>query len=221
MTLLGESDSSPRLAAAALPKKKARQIFVAYPYRIYDRDDYRRVFKEVEKAFQVKFVFADEKISTLHILEKIRQYILESELSIYDITGWNSNVTLELGLALGLGETAFIAFDPSKTDVDEVPSDLRGIDRMQYSSFHGLQEVIERLVAQELPVPTTHDVENQLTELRESVLRLVTADEGLKIADIAKALGVTTDLAQVVVRPLVGAGLRTEGERRGTKYFRS
>ncbi|MCX7902851.1 MAG: hypothetical protein N2483_11385, partial [Burkholderiaceae bacterium] len=81
------------------PTRNPRQIFVAYPYTLYDTSDYRKPYKELSKAFNVQFVFADEKITTLHILQKIADYIRSSRCGIYDISGWNANVTLELGLA--------------------------------------------------------------------------------------------------------------------------
>jgi RNase H-fold protein (predicted Holliday junction resolvase) len=75
-----------RVVPAQLTSKVARQVFVAYPYRLYPRADYRRVFVELSEAFDVKFVFADEAISTLHVLDKIKNYITESEFGIYDIS---------------------------------------------------------------------------------------------------------------------------------------
>lgn len=209
----------PAFSPASLPKKVARQVFVAYSYRLYPEADYRRVYGSLAKAFNARFVFADEKITNLHILEKIQGYIRESQFGIYDISGWNPNVTLELGLALGLDELAYIAIDPSKTPVDEVPSDLRGIDRIQYASYTELEERIGTLLGQQMPLPKMHEAENQLDELRQQVFGMVNEDIGLKMADMAKALGVSTALAQIVVRPLVGRGLRTEGQRRGTRYY--
>lgn len=203
------------------PARKPRQIFVAYSYRLYPLADYRRVYNELAKAFQVEFVFADEKITSLHILQKIESYIRESQFGIYDISGWNPNVTLELGLAYGLSERAFIAIDPAKTDVKEVPADLRGIDRIQYSSHAELQAGLEKLLAQELPVVRAHDVENQLTELREQTVQLVGQSQGLKMTDIAKLLGVSVDMAKLVVRPLIGDKLHAQGNTRATKYFLS
>lgn len=201
------------------PARKPRQIFVAYSYKLYPKADYRRVYNELKQAFQVEFVFADEKITNLHILQKIANYIRESRFGIYDISGWNPNVTLELGLAFGLTEKSFIAIDPSKTDINEVPSDLRGMDRIQYGSYTELQTGLERLLAQEFPVQPTHDVENQLAQLRAQTLKLISESEGLKIPDIANLLGVSIDMAKVVVRPLVGDKLRIEGVKRGAKYY--
>ena len=201
------------------PARKPRQIFVAYSYKLYPKDDYRRIYNELKKAFQVEFVFADEKITNLHILQKIANYIRESRFGIYDISGWNPNVTLELGLAFGLTEKSFIAIDPSKTDINEVPSDLRGMDRIQYASYTELQAGLERLLVQEFPLQPTHDVEGQLTQLREQTVKIISDSEGLKMTDIAKLLGVSVDMAKVVVRPLVGDKLRIEGVKRGAKYY--
>ncbi len=202
------------------PTRKPRQIFVAYSYKLYPKADYRRVYNELAKAFNVDFVFADEKITNLHILQKIANYIRESRFGIYDISGWNPNVTLELGLAFGLGEKSYIAIDPSKTVIDEVPSDLRGMDRIQYASYTELQAGLEKLLLQEFPVQTAHDVENQLVQLREQTVKLIAESEGLKIPDIANLLGVSIDMAKVIVRPLVEVGkLRIEGVKRGAKYF--
>lgn len=216
-----EPGQSVSILAPGLPNpaRKPRQIFVAYSYKLYPKADYRRVFADLAKAFKVEFVFADEKITNLHILQKIANYIRESRFGIYDISGWNPNVTLELGLAFGLSEKPFIAIDPSKTNVDEVPSDLRGMDRIQYGSYAELQAGLERLLAQEFPVQPAHDVENQLTQLREQAVKVIAESEGLKVPDIAKLLGVSIDMAKVVVRPLVGDKLRIEGVKRGAKYY--
>ena len=201
------------------PARNARQVFVAYSYRLYPKADYRKVYSDLKAAFQVEFVFADEKITNLHILQKIANYIRESRFGIYDISAWNPNVTLELGLAFGLSEKAYIAIDPSRTNVDEVPADLRGIDRIQYGSYAELGAGLEKLLAQEFPVQPKHDVENQLTQLRSQTLRVVGESEGLKLVDIAKLLGVSVDMAKVVVRPLIGESLRTTGQTRGTRYY--
>lgn len=202
------------------PSRSPRQIFVAYSYKLYPKADYRKVYQELAKAFQVEFVFADEKITNLHILQKIANYIRSSRFGIYDISGWNPNVSLELGLAFGLSEKPYIAIDPSKTPIDEVPSDLRGIDRIQYGSYSELQAGLERLLTQEFPIQPKHDMENQLVQLRGQAVKLVSeAPEGLKMPDIANALGVSIDMAKVIVYPLVSKELRTEGVKRGARYL--
>ncbi|MCS0494344.1 hypothetical protein NVS89_04485 [Ancylobacter sp. MQZ15Z-1] len=211
----GEPNSLPRLG------KKQKYVFVAYPYRIYNKNDYRKPYHEIAKAFSVTFVFADERISTLHILDKIRGHIRECEFGIYDITGWNPNVTLELGLALGLGEKAFIAFDPKKTELKEVPSDVQGIDRIQYDSFYSLGEQLTRLIGQEFPIQRRHEAQGQMEKLRQETLDLIAKAglEGIGVSTIAEALGANVELIKVVVRPMVGKELFAKGKKRGTKYL--
>lgn len=202
-------------------QKVERQIFVAYAYGLYPRADYRRVFTTVSKALDVEFRFADEKITDMHILKKVQGYIEESQFGIYDISGWNANVTLELGLAFGLSERAFIAFDPTKTPLEEVPADLRGFDRIQYESYTELEQRVADLVSQELPLQGPAETEKPLDMMRRQVMSMLDEEDGIRIGDIAKGLGVTTELARVVIRPLIGHAVRTTGERRGTKYYRA
>ena len=64
------------------PARNPRQIFVAYPYTLYDTSDYRKPYKELAKAFNVNFAFTDEKITTLHILQKIADYMRSSKFGI-------------------------------------------------------------------------------------------------------------------------------------------
>ena len=85
-----------------------KQIFVAYAYNLYDQRDYRKVYTSLEKAFGVKFIFADEKITNMHILQKIISYIRGSDFSLFDISSWNPNVTLELGIALATSDDWYI-----------------------------------------------------------------------------------------------------------------
>lgn len=91
-----------------------KQVFVAYAYNLYDTRDYRKVFASLEKSFGIKFVFADEKITNMHILQKIISYIRGSDFALFDISAWNPNVTLELGIALAMSEDWYICFNPDK-----------------------------------------------------------------------------------------------------------
>ena len=198
--------------------KQPRQVFVAYSYVTYDKKDYRRAFDEVSKAFDIQFVFADEKISSPHILQKIANYIRESQFGIYDISSWNPNVTLELGLALGMGEQVLVALNPSKTEMSDVPSDLKGVDRLQYQSFSSLQEELERLMSQVLPPPKDEKAEGFLEDLQEKIVLQVQKTPKVGVATIAKAVGVNIELAKVAIRNELGVRLQSTSNRRGTKY---
>jgi predicted nucleotide-binding protein len=130
-----QTSSQGSVASAA----QRKQVFIAYSYKLYPKEDYRRIYRELEADYDVTFIFADEKITNMHIMKKIETFIRGSDFSIFDISGWNPNVTLELGFAMPINDQWYIAIDPSKTEVNEVPSDLRGLDRIQYGSYSELQ----------------------------------------------------------------------------------
>lgn len=128
---------------------RSKTIFVAYPWQVYrNRDRYKRAYTALSGEFDVRFVFAEDRLSARHVLEKIARLIQEADFGIYDITSWNPNVTLEYGLATGLRKPAFITFNPEKTDLDDVPADVRGFDRLQYSDFDDLNEKLRSFFAQ-------------------------------------------------------------------------
>jgi hypothetical protein len=214
-----EDASEDTEAVVAESPPSTKQVFVAYSYKAYPKADYRKVFTELEKTYDVKFVFADEKITNMHIMAKIISYIRSSDFSLFDITGWNPNVTLELGWAMASGDGWYICFDPSKTDVKEVPSDLRGIDRMEYDSYTALQAQLSVLLAQRYPKRTTAGIGSFLDEKRQQAIESLGKQPGLTMKSLAQLLGVETQVAQFLMQPLVGKTVETTGKTRGMKYY--
>src|SRR5713101_4080835 len=78
-------DAAEDTEAVAESPPSTKQVFVAYSYKAYPKADYRKVFTELEKTYDVKFVFADEKITNMHIMAKIISYIRGSDFSVFDI----------------------------------------------------------------------------------------------------------------------------------------
>lgn len=199
----------------------SRQIFVAYSYSIYDKRDYRRVFSDLEKDYDIKFIFADEKITNMHIMQKIISYIKTSDFSLFDISGWNPNVTLELGYAMCHSDKWYIAFNPDKTNLDEVPSDLKGIDRLQYRSFAEFSDKLIALLEQHYPRQQRKSLDEFLKQIEGDIVRLIENQPGIKMNEIADTLSINVRMAQSVVTPLLDRhAIRVEGVRRGAKYFR-
>jgi hypothetical protein len=194
------------------------KIFVAYPYS-FPQEDYRRPFSELEESFGVKFVYADEEITSKHILDKITGMIRDSRFCLFDISTWNPNVTLELGIAIGHRQDYYLLWNP-ETKQDQPPSDLGGHDRIQYTSYGKLADGLTKLLLQEFGVPKEgRDMATELEALRERVPDIVAKETGPRIADIADRLGVPTEMAQLIVRPLVGEVLETTGAKKGTRYW--
>ncbi len=117
------------------PAERTRRLFVAYPYD-FPKADYRRPFTELAKAFDVEFQFADERITNKHLLDKVTDMIVTARFSLFDVTTWNANVALELGIASGRGRDFYLLFNPTHADNPkaDVPADLGGLDRIQYTS---------------------------------------------------------------------------------------
>ena len=203
------------------PKENlTKQVFVAYAYTLYDKKDYRRVFSNLEKAYGVKFIFADEKITNMRILQKIISYIRGSDFSIFDISSWNPNVTLELGIALAMSEDWYICFNPEKTDIQEVPSDIRGIDRIQYSGFADLEDKLTVLLEQWYPLSNRVSIDEYFDTIEGEVVSLLQRQPGLKANEIGEVMNINKKMAQTVVKQLLEKGtLRSEGKTRATKYF--
>lgn len=197
-----------------------KQIFVAYAYNLYDKRDYRKVYSSLEKAFGVKFIFADEKITNMHILQKIISYIRGSDFSLFDISSWNPNVTLELGIALASSDDWYICFNPDKTDIKEVPSDIRGLDRIQYTSFTDFEDKLTILLDQWYPRSNRTTVDDYFQQTQNEAITLIDKTPGLKVNEIADILGMNLSMAKVVIAQLVSNGqIRIEGKTRGAKYY--
>jgi hypothetical protein len=186
--------------------KLRKQVFVAYSYRLYPKDDYRKLYKDLEEQYDVTFIFADEKITNMHIMKKIETFIRGSDFSIFDISGWNPNVTLELGFAMAVSDQWYIAIDPSKTEVNEVPSDLRGLDRIQYGSYTELGGKLSVLLEQRYPKRPRVSIDGYLEERRGEVRGLLKDHPGLTMMSISELLKVEVPVAQLVMRGLYERG---------------
>lgn len=201
-------------------KSESKTVFVAYSYKTYPKEDYRKVYKELESKYDVTFIFADEKITNMHIMKKIETFIRSSDFSIFDISGWNPNVTLELGFAMPVSDQWYIAIDPSKTEVKEVPSDLRGLDRIEYASYAELGSKLSLLMEQRYPRRKRSGIEEFLEERRTQVKNILRDHPGFTITSLAQLLQVDVPVAQLIVSPMMDdRELETTGVKKGTKYY--
>jgi len=119
---------------------KPNQIFVAMPYSS-DKLDMSDVYELGIKGALQKLGYdplrADEVFLGRDLMCNICQHIQESPVSIVDISDWNPNVLLELGMIYGWGRTA-ILLKYKKSNID-VPVDLRGMLYLEYDSVRSLR----------------------------------------------------------------------------------
>lgn len=199
-----------------MPTPADRHIFVAYPWELYeDRTAYKRAYTTSEKALNVKFDFAEQRVSTGTVLEKIVEMIESAALGIYDVSGWNANVTLEYGVAIGLSSKRFIAFNPALTDAGDVPTDVRGYDRLQYKDLDELSTAVEDLVVQELGTggPPIDPLESD----RRGLLQVIGAHPNQTLRGLTDVTGFRRDYVQLLLARS-RSELKITGATRGTRY---
>ncbi len=150
------------------------------------------------------------------MLDKIIGMIESTAFGIYDVSSWNANVTLEYGVARGLGSDAYIAFNPEKTDISDVPSDVRGYDRLQYGDLDDLSAKVEDLVVQELGTGTGATLD-PLEVDRRALLDTITQNPGNTTRQLAELTGQKVDYVQLLLRRS-SSELQTSGAKKGTRY---
>ncbi len=109
--------------------------FVGCPYR---KPFKFAAFRETLGKLPFAWYYADTTLSTRHLLSILTTYVKAVDFCIFDLSFWNANVALELGLAEGLGQEYYILVN--RTQSKDVPSDLKGMQGIDYSSIQGYED---------------------------------------------------------------------------------
>src|SRR6266446_1393874 len=109
-------------------------VFVGHPFGgRFAVNKFRRIFQELP----FKVIYGNTDLQTRHLLSIMKGNITKSDFSIFDLSDWNSNVALELGITEGLkrrpGKDYYILLNTRRSR--EVPADIRGIQRLEYTSY--------------------------------------------------------------------------------------
>jgi hypothetical protein len=125
-----------------MPKVRTRlpKVFVGHPFAgRFPVKKFRKIFKEL--PFDV--IYGNTDLQTRHLLNIMKGNISKSDFSIFDLSDWNPNVALELGLAEGIkrksAKAYYILLNSRRSG--DVPSDIRGIQRLEYTSYDFKAEV--------------------------------------------------------------------------------
>lgn len=115
-------------------------IFVGHVFKQDQLDDLREALDTAfsEVSF-VQLVYADTARFHGALFPKIMGLIDSSLFCIFDVSEQNTNVFLELGYALGRGKLCIPIIRAGAT----VPSDIAGFERLTYSSYKELCQVIK------------------------------------------------------------------------------
>ena len=135
---------------------KVYQVFIGCPFLIAIRNNYDKLKRDIENETPIHIVLADTTAvtSTDYLLEHITGLIRESAGCIFDVTGGNPNVSLEVGIAHALPADFLIALYTRKPRVQRnaqrtlehegetkpIISDLQGRNRVEYKTYGVLKE---------------------------------------------------------------------------------
>ena len=118
------------VAKATSSKTQLPRVFVGSPYGgAFNFKQFRRALN----ALPFRLVYAKDHLDTKHILTNCTTLIKRADFCLFDISTWNPNVTLELGLAEGMGVKYYILC--RKSQAKEVPTDLKGIQHIEYAGY--------------------------------------------------------------------------------------
>jgi hypothetical protein len=114
---------------------KLPSVFVGCPY---GKKFPFTTFRASLDRIPFRWYYADTRLSTKHLLGILTSYIKAVDFCIFDISLWNPNVALEIGLAEGLRVEYYILLNHNLSK--GVPADIQGLQRIEYDDPKGLAQ---------------------------------------------------------------------------------
>jgi predicted nucleotide-binding protein len=99
---------------------------------------------------------------------------------------------------VGLGKKYFILFNTHFDKNREAPSDIRGIERIQYASNQELEAKISILLKQELPDKQGRS-ESAFRLIKSNIIEVLTKEQGIGATRISELVGEDKAIVQSVV----------------------
>ena len=147
---------------------KPYQVFIGCPFAKEVRSSYDRLKREVEAETPLSLVLADTVgiSSSNYLLDSITTLIRESVSCIFDATGANANVSLEVGIAHTVPVDYVLtmrtrkpsakaqereAGTPGTREIRSIISDLQGKNRLEYKEYGGLRRQLDLRYFSRLP----------------------------------------------------------------------
>jgi len=147
--------------------QKLHQVFIGCPFSRAIRKNYDALKKELEDETPLHLILADTVAltSTDYLLEHITTLIRESAACLFDASGGNPNVSLEVGIAHALPAEFLITLYTRKPrqqkiaeealakegEVKPIISDLQGRNRVEYKTYSSLKDQIVKRYLNKLP----------------------------------------------------------------------
>lgn len=138
------------------------QVFIGCPFSKDIRNNYDKLKKHVESISPLSLVLADTVgvSSSDYLLTHITDLIRDSAACIFDATGSNPNVALEIGIAHTVpvnfiitlktrkaSSRSTVSEERSAKEARSIISDLQGKNRIEYKVYDSLQtQLIDRFL---------------------------------------------------------------------------
>jgi len=130
-----------------LKQNSALTCFIAVPCREEMKTTLTTIFDVLKKCDIEHYMATDEITTGREILCKICQQITTCDFAIVETTYINPNVLFEYGMLLGRRKPVFLLLDNSRTRTRSVPSDIMGLERIQYKNQETLSDKLSTGVA--------------------------------------------------------------------------
>ncbi len=128
---------------------KSPTVFIACPYSA--TFGFKKFKNYLQGHYPGTILFAETNLQTRHLLAILRGHIRKCDFSIFDVSTWNPNVALELGLGDGLNADYYITLNRKHSK--NVPSDIQGLQRIEYKSLEkgdgSLHEQFQRYIVRQ------------------------------------------------------------------------
>lgn len=172
------------------------RVFFAFPYSV--EDEYRRILISACHDLRVEYVFGDGTVSSTTLIDKMSNDIEGCDHAFFDITGFNPNVMIELGMAYQHKKRVYFMYDgrrhknapATKAVKEEVPTNIRGQDHFTYDSLAEFNLKVRAALRNALGIGR-----NLLHETKIKISRTL-ASKPQRIGEIAKSIG-ESDQSQV------------------------
>lgn len=111
-------------------------IFIAMPFDKYHNLIYEFGIKKCIERLKVAIYRADKQFDNRDLFCKICEKIQQARYFIADISGYNPNVMIELGIAIGFGKKIMLLKEKDEDTNKRIISDLAGVEYFCYTSIN-------------------------------------------------------------------------------------
>lgn len=192
---------------------KSNSFFIAEPYDKNREPREKSILKAIDGF---PYCIADEDIMNIALTCKVCREIQSSQFGIVELTSFNENVLIELGMMYGFGKPVILLIkkDANKPKI-KIPSNIIGIEQVRYNDFSDLSIKLKRAISKLLEFSKMQIL--KLLDIREAIRHYL---KNLEIQIDSKKLEEMNFEATITDNPTMGSSriiVINKGELDGVK----